>query len=271
MIIDSHTHIDNRSSLGIGIEERNPAEFDDFKQCIEEKKLVVLANAACPAEFDELSKIGGIFTSFGIHPWSTHEFCHYSDESNSADYKQIQGHIQREVNAMEAYYKKAHAVGEIGMDSVWCTCDLTLQRELFMQQLNLAEKLGKPVILHTKGQEREIGEILRHYSVKKLVHWYSCEQYLENFIGQDCYFTVGPNYTINNAVKHIISSVPLDRLLVETDGISAVEWAVGRKTKAADIPAMLRGAIEAIAVSKNISADFAEKSIEENFYRFLEI
>lgn len=40
------------------------------------------------------------------------------------------------------------------MDSVWCDVDLKIQKEVFEKQLQLAQALNKPVILHTKGQEK---------------------------------------------------------------------------------------------------------------------
>lgn len=40
------------------------------------------------------------------------------------------------------------------MDSVWCDVDLKIQKEVFEKQLQFAQALNKPVILHTKGQEK---------------------------------------------------------------------------------------------------------------------
>lgn len=255
MIFDSHTHINTGVGLGIGIENKNPEELAEFKRLIEGKQLGVLVNAACISEYEELSKVDGAFLSFGIHPWNVDEFCNGTED----------------IDALMPFYEKAHAIGEIGMDSVWCNCNSALQRKIFIEQLNIAETLRKPIVLHTKGQEKQIEEILKDYSVRKLVHWYSCEQYLENFIEQDCYFTVGPNYKTSLAVKKVINLVPLDRLLVETDGISAVEWAVGRTIKAKEIPGILRETIEDIAEEKHINQAIVEGKLEQNFYRFIGI
>nr|WP_315024832.1 TatD family hydrolase [uncultured Aminipila sp.] len=255
MIFDSHTHIDTGVGLGIGIENKNPEELDEFKRLIEGKQLGVLANAVCTSEYEELSKIDGAFISFGIHPWNINDFCRGVED----------------INSLKPFYEKVHAVGEIGMDSVWCDCDLALQRKVFIEQVNMAETLRKPVVLHTKGQEKQIAEILKDYSVRKLVHWYSCEQYLESFMEQDCYFTVGPNYKTSSAVKKVIRLVPLERLLVETDGISAVEWAVGRKINTEEIPSILRETMAAIADEKKVGISAVEEVLEQNFHRFIGI
>ena len=117
------------------------------------------------------------------------------------------------------------------MDSVWCQVPLKIQEEKFRQQLELAEKAGKPVILHTKGQEKQVASIIRQYPNRYLVHWYSCEDYLEEYLDLDCWFSVGPDVWWNPAVQKVAGVVPLDRLLVETDGLAAVRWAMeeGRK------------------------------------------
>ncbi|WP_312353257.1 TatD family hydrolase [Aminipila sp.] len=273
MIIDSHTHMDTGNGLGIGIENSNPKELAEFRNMIREKKLGVLANASCVSEFEAFETIEGAFISFGIHPWNTHEFCKSGKGENPLilDEQDWVKCIREKLEGVKEYFRGAHAVGEIGMDSVWCSCNLMLQRELFIQQVEIAQSLRKPVVLHTKGQEKAIAEILLNYSLKKLVHWYSCEQYLELFLEQDCYFTVGPNYQTSNAVKKVISTVPLDRLLVETDGISAVEWASEKKIRVAEIPDVLKGSVRAIAEAKGIAPEIAERRIEENFYRFLGI
>ena len=52
-------------------------------------------------------------------------------------------------------------VGEIGMDSVWCQVPLPIQERVFREQLAMACSLKKPVVLHTKGQEKAIASILK--------------------------------------------------------------------------------------------------------------
>ena len=85
-------------------------------------------------------------------------------------------------------------IGEIGMDSVWCRVPLADQQRELEWQLQAAEDLGKPAVLHTKGQERRIGEMIRGFKGKLCVHWYSGSlEDLKGFLEQDCYFTLGPD------------------------------------------------------------------------------
>lgn len=147
----------------------------------------------------------------GVHPW-------YADRYGLED--------------MEKWMALCPVIGEIGMDSVWCGVDLRIQEERFCQQLRLARSWGRPVVLHTKGQEREISDILREYPNRYLVHWYSCDSYLENYLELGCYFSVGPDVWWNTAVQQVARRVPADRLLIETDGLEAVEWAWEEGAKA---------------------------------------
>ncbi len=60
-----------------------------------------------------------------------------------------------------------------GMDSVWCDIPLDIQQKRLEEQLQIAADLKKPVLLHTKGQEKRIAELLRGFPYHICVHWYS--------------------------------------------------------------------------------------------------
>ena len=97
-----------------------------------------ICNVANEIEF-ELVHQKQLFYSCGVHPWNA-----------SLD----------TFESMLPLLKKAPIIGEIGMDSVWCDLDLNIQKEVFEKQLQLAYALNKPVILHTKGQEKTILEFV---------------------------------------------------------------------------------------------------------------
>jgi TatD DNase family protein len=160
-------------------------------------------------------------------------------------------------------------VGETGLDSVWCDTLPDAQMEALLWNLDYAQRAGKPVVLHTKGMEREIARILRNYSMPKLVHWYSCEEPPTDYLDQDCYFTVGPDAETNAAVKQVIALTPLERLLVETDGLAAVEWALGRIVPSEELPDVLSAGMRVIAVVKRLPLEAVEAALERNFDNLL--
>lgn len=189
-LIDAHTHIGNE------------CEMNERRQ----KCILSLVCASTPSEADVLLKkaIPYILPTAGLHPWK------------AASYS---------VDDMLPYLHACSVIGEIGMDNVWCSVDLKLQEKVFRRQLSIAQKMKKPVILHTKGEEDRISSIISEYPNIYLVHWYSCEKYLESYIELGCYFSVGPDVLWNPSVRALAERVPLSRILIETDGMDAVRWA----------------------------------------------
>lgn len=200
-----------------------------------------------PASAAEVVRMAGegVLPCCALHPWYAEKYA---------------------VTDMLPYIEKCPVLGEIGLDSVWTDADMDAQRKVFHQQLDLARQLNKPVVLHTKGMEREIAGALRPYGMRKLIHWYSCEEFLDMYIEQGCWFTVGPDFAVNPAVRQVLERVPLGRLLTETDGMDAVEWALGRRVSPEEI---LRAELAAIANAKKISSDEAEKIVYSNFMSFV--
>ncbi|MBQ9031635.1 MAG: TatD family hydrolase [Parasporobacterium sp.] len=157
--------------------------------------------------------VPGVWVTFGIHPW-------YADQFHPQDWMEL--------------YRQSPLIGEIGMDQLWCDVPLSIQREIFEVQLQIAADLKKPVVLHTKDCEAQIAEMIRDFPEPVLVHWYSgTEKDLESYLQLNCRFTLGPDTSFSE--NHLLlSRVPADRLLTETDGIGAVLWAYeqhGRKVK----------------------------------------
>ena len=201
MLSDAHGHVGDE------------AERQERRQ----SGILSLICASTPSEAEQLfchclepESESCLVPACGIHPW-------YADRYDLKD--------------MKPWILRCPAVGEIGMDCVWCRVPLNIQEQKFRQQLELAAETGKPVILHTKGQEKEVADAIRQYPNRYLVHWYSCERHLEDYLDLDCWFSVGPDVWWNRAVQRVAETVPIDRLLVETDGLGAVKWAweQGRK------------------------------------------
>ena len=152
---------------------------------------------------------------------------------------------------MQEAYSECDYIGEIGMDSVWCDIPLDIQQKRLEEQLQIAADLKKPVLLHTKGQEKRIAELLRGFPYHICVHWYSgTEQDLEPYLDLGCYFTLGPDFSAacgsagridgcfvdfqrkkknrnGHYIKECCRKFRLSDCLSETDGISAVAWTMG--------------------------------------------
>ena len=156
---DAHTHI------GTWEEQRER----------EETGILSLVCGSTPREAERAVKMRGrhVIPTCGLHPWYGAEY---------------------QVEELTEWMEQCPVIGEIGMDSVWCQTPLKIQEQVFRRQLRMAHQAGKPVILHTKGQEERISGIIKEFPNRYLVHWYSCGRYPEEFLAQDCYFPSAPMY-----------------------------------------------------------------------------
>lgn len=186
----------------------------------------------------------------GLHPW-------HADTYSVSD--------------MERSLSACPVIGEIGMDSVWCSVPLSVQERVFREQLALAVKLRKPAILHTKGQEARIARIIREYPNTYLVHWYSCEDCLEEYIRLGCYISIGPDVWWNPAVQHAAKAVPSDRILIETDGMAAVSWAFKEAPdqKKRPLPGSVSGALDAVLLETAALRQLSPQAARAVFFRNL--
>lgn len=215
MLYDMHAHIGSERERAVR----------------KEAGIVTLLCATCPPEAEQLrALVEGeelLLPTYGLHPWRT-------DAYRAED--------------MLPYFGQGVCVGEIGLCSAWCSVPLDVQQRAFELQLDAAASTGKPVILHTKGEEARIARIIRPYRLPFIVHWYSCPEHLDAYLEQDCYFTVGPDVERNAAVQALALRAPLSRLLIETDGFQAVLWAEGAETgEERMLPRVLARTIRAIA------------------------
>ena len=190
---------------------------------LRDQPMTAVISCATPAEYEAAQALQEespwLEISCGIHPWRVEEGVW---------------------ETMLPYLEKAAVIGEIGMDNVWCRTDLALQAEYFERQLAMAQAAHKPVVLHTKGMEKECLEMIKRYPNRYHVHWYSTDAYLEDYIDLGCYFSVGPFPSKDPAVANVAKKCPLDRLLIETDGLEAIIWAAGREVDGSSYMAVLR-------------------------------
>ncbi|MFC1642907.1 TatD family hydrolase, partial [Myxococcota bacterium] len=125
------------------------------------------------------------------------------------------------------------AVGEVGLDG-WPDPELPKlgrQIEVLEAQLDLSERLHLPVTLHSRGAVNELSGVLKRFPrVRGVLHAFggSLEQ-ARGFLEQGLYFGIGGAVTRGRAkrVRRLAQSLPLDRLVVETDapamGMEGVE------------------------------------------------
>lgn len=190
-----------------------------------------------------------IHASYGVHPWQASE---------------------ARLQEMMPWLEKADIIGEIGLDSVWCEVDMDVQRDIFERQLAFASAHKKPVVLHTKGMEGECLEMIRRHPNTYMVHWYSTNEHLQDYLDLGCYMSVGPFPTKDTAVREVAVKCPLDRLLIETDGLDAIKWATGADVAATDYPKALIRIAEEIGVVRGFGFEAILEICDMNLTRFVQ-
>jgi len=206
----------------------------------------------------------GIYGAVGIHPNSTAGFV----DSMIA-----------EIETM-ARIPKVVAIGEIGLDYHWKESPKETQWKSFKVQLALAKQLELPVIIHNREASDDVMGILDEW-VKDLppkikerpgvMHSFSApEAIAERALAAGFYLGFTGPITYKNAdqLRHIAAKVPLDRMLVETDGpfLTPVPYR-GKRNEPSYIPII----VERLASIKQVSAVVLGAATTENAFRLFEM
>lgn len=118
--------------------------------------------------------------------------------------------------------KKIVAIGEIGLDYYWNTENKDLQKEIFKAQIEIANKLALPIVIHTREAVIDTLEILKQNEVKKRGIFHCCpmnRELIKEALKLGYYISFAGPVTFKNVknAEEIVNMVPQDRLLIETD------------------------------------------------------
>ncbi|CAG1021384.1 D-aminoacyl-tRNA deacylase [Methylococcales bacterium] len=145
------------------------------------------------------------YFSLGIHPW----FIERQDRNLA---------LQTLANASQN--PKLLAIGECGLDKCIAT-PMSLQIEVFTRQIECAEHIGKPLIIHCVKAFNELIQIKKTCKAGPawIIHGFNANPVLaEQLINQGCYLSLG-RALLNPRGKagQVLTRMPLDRLFLETD------------------------------------------------------
>lgn len=243
MYIDAHTHLDFfEENIEKAIEDINKNEILTLANSMDIESYMKNKEYSKQSEF--------IKPCFGIHPWK------------AAEYK---GNLENLI----PYINESEIIGEIGLDYVWVedTSTYEAQRRIFNFILNESIKRNKFVSIHTKGAEEEIYSILKKYNYNKaIIHWYSGEiSTLEKYIELGCCFTISVDIGYSDKTNEILDKIPLDKLLIETDGPTALEWINGEY----GYPSVIIDVAKKVSDYKKIELNELLKSIEKNYSKII--
>ncbi|MEK7166824.1 MAG: TatD family hydrolase [Patescibacteria group bacterium] len=205
-----------------------------------------------------------IYAAIGLHP------IHANDEKfNLKKYQKI------------ARDPKVKAIGEIGLDYYRISDVKTqnLQKEIFLQQLNLAKKNNLPVILHCRGSVEkplkayeEMLNILKKYpDLTGVIHCFGANwKIAEQFLCSNFYISFTGNITFNNNknIEEVIKKIPLNKILTETDcPYLTPEPFRGKRNE----PLYVKYVIKKIAEIKNLDYEKVDKITTQNAIKLFNI
>jgi TatD DNase family protein len=114
-------------------------------------------------------------------------------------------------------------IGEIGLDPAYTSSkesSYEKQKEVFNNMLGLAERIKKPVSIHSRRSLDQILETLKTYNISKgLLHWFAgSKSQLVKSTDMGLFVSYGPVLIYSEEKKVLLKNTPKDRILVETDG-----------------------------------------------------
>ncbi len=168
--------------------------------------------------------------------------------------------------------KKVVAIGEIGLDYHYDNTDKKAQLYVFEKQMDLAQRTGFPVVIHDREAHGDVFDMIRRYpDVKGAMHSFSGSPELaRQLTDRGWYISFSGPVTYKNAakVKEAAASVPLNRILVETDTPYLPPTPHRGKL---NYPGYVALTVRAIAELRNMEADDVAEITSENAKTFFRI
>ena len=207
-LFDSHAHLDD---------EKFDIDREEVIEKIKASGVVRLISAGYSLEGSrksiELSKkYDFIYSTCGISP---------------NDIPQTEEELWKnicEIEDLATNNLKVVAIGEIGLDYYW-EKDVErreLQKKAFIEQIELANKLGLPIVIHTREAVMDTLQILKENDVIKKGVFHCCplnRELVKEALKLDFYISFAGPVTFKNSknADEIIEIVPNEKILIETD------------------------------------------------------
>ena len=250
-LVDSHAHL-------------SMEDFDNDRDEVIEKAFKAGVRAIlCPAEITDkknlnttfilTKKYSNIFAAAGAHPHHAEKF--YPE--NAAHIKTL------------AETKQIHAIGEIGLDFYYNHSSPKQQIKVFRQQLNIAQKLNLPVVIHSRSASNEVISAIKeeNFTCGGVLHcftedWEFARQVLK--LGFYISFSGILTFPMAHSIREAARKIPLNKLLVETDSPFLTPVPYRGKIKRNE-PAYVKETANFLAGLKNIPYEEVAAVTSQNF------
>ena len=202
-LIDTHAHID----MELNEETKLCDIIKDMNSYGVKKAIIPAVEIATQDKIVELINTNeNIYGMVGLFP---------------SEVKTYTKEFEEKMEAIAKNNKNIVAVGEIGLDYYWDKSFVDLQKEVFIKQIKMAQRLNLPIAVHDREAHKDCFDILKEQKAKQvLFHCFSGSvEFMKECIKQGWYIALGGVVTFKNAVKmrDVAREVQLDKLVLETD------------------------------------------------------
>lgn len=250
MFIDTHCHISDAKGVTPDLYVKNAKEAG----------VELLIASFCEKEDILLStkfveKYKNLYACCGYHP-------EFANKIVEKDFEILEDLIQNN--------PKIVAIGEIGLDYYWNKDNKEQQRKIFRRQLEIAEKLNIPVVIHSRDSIGETYDILSEYKVRGVVHCFSGSlEMAKKFINLGFLLGIGGVVTFKNSkLYQVVEKIPLTSIILETDSpYLSPEPNRGKVNESSNIPLIA----EKIASIQNISIEEVANITSNNAIRLFDL
>ena len=256
MIADSHCHLDYSHLFD---------QLNDVVKRAQSNQVKYLLTICTTLESFErikliIDKYINIYGTFGIHP-------HESKKYTNVDLQFILNKIRK--------YKKVIGIGETGLDFYYNHSDKKTQKVSFIEHIHAASELNIPIIVHSRNAEIDTYEILKsemkNSNLKVLMHCFTgSKNFANKLIDLNCYISVSGIITFKNSTElaDTISSIPMEKLLVETDSPFLAPLPYRGKFNE---PSYIVHTVEKLSKIKKTSKETIMNSTTDNFKRLFRL
>jgi len=212
MLIDIHSHLDHQYF---------EKDLDVVIENAKKNSLKVILTAGINPETNrktlELAKKYDIIKPcLGIYPVQALQ---KEIESGEIPLKKDVLNIDEEIKFIEKNKLKIAAVGEVGLDYNFGIGDMAEQKELFLKMISLAEKIKKPIVVHSRKAESDCIEMLQSSKLKKIImHCFCGRKHLVKKIIDNGWFLTAPTSIVRSSqFQETVKICPITQLFCETD------------------------------------------------------
>lgn len=261
MIFETHAHYDDE----VYDKDRDAVLASLVHNGIARVVNVGASMEGCRATLGLVEKHDFMYGALGVHPDEVADL-------TEADMEWIAANATRDRGIV--------AIGEIGLDyhevdnPSHPKTTRQQQRQWFVRQIELARKVGLPIIIHSREAARDTEDVLRETNAGELggiIHCYGYSRESAAFyLDAGFYFGIGGVITFKNGrkLKETVEMLPLDRLVLETDSpyLAPVPHR-GERNSSLNLPLV----VQEIAKIKGVTPDEVERVTYDNAVRLFSL